>query len=153
MKILDKIVSYLPTFNGKIITYEKEEDKNVSLEGNKENNSEVYKKGLMEGLQVNIYLLNNNKITKIANEAWNDIQSHQDPHKRQIMIKEQKLRQKENMFKNRSNIEYDSDNESKDIVIGKMNFIPIEYGATIEGNEKVLKITPITESSLKLNLT
>ena len=47
----------------------------------------------------------------------------------------------------------DSDNESKDIVIGKMNFIPIEYGATIEGNEKVLKITPITESSLKLNLT
>ena len=47
----------------------------------------------------------------------------------------------------------DSDNESKDIIIGKMNFIPIEYGATIEGNEKVLKITPITESSLKLNLT
>ena len=124
MKILDKIVSYLPTFNGKIITYEKEEDKNVSLEGNKENNSEVYKKGLMEGLQVNIYLLNNNKITKIANEAWNDIQSHQDPHKRQIMIKEQKLRQKENMFKNRSNIEYDSDNESKSIKKSKLRSRP-----------------------------
>ena len=115
MKILDKIVSYLPTFNGKIITYEKEEDKNVTLEGNKENNGEVYKKGLMEGLQINIYLLNNNKIIKIANEAWNDIQNQQDPHKRQIMIKEQKLRQKENMFKNRSNFEYNSDNESKSI--------------------------------------
>ena len=115
MKILDKIVSYLPTFNGKIITYEKEEDKNIILEGNKEKNGEVYKKGLMEGLQINIYLLNNNKIIKIANEAWNDIQNQQDPHKRQIMIKEQKLRQKENMFKNKSNFEYDSENESKSI--------------------------------------
>ena len=113
MKILDKIVSYLPTFNGKIITYEKEENKNESIEGNKENNDDFYKKGLMEGLQINIYLLNNNKITKIANEAWNDIQNQQDPHKRQVMIKERKIRQKENMFKNKSNIEYDSENESK----------------------------------------
>ena len=98
IKILDKIVSYLPTFYGKIITYEKEEDKN---ENSKQNmNNDIYKKGLMEGLQINIYLLNNIKITNIANEAWNDIQTEQDPHKRQIMIKEQKIRQKENMFKN-----------------------------------------------------
>ena len=113
MKILDKIVSYLPTFNGKIITYEKEEKNNVTLERNYENNEEMYNKGLMEGLQINIYLLNNNKITKIANEAWNDIQNQQDPHKRQIMIKEQKIRQKENMFKNKSNIEYDSESENR----------------------------------------
>ena len=115
MKILDKIVSYLPTFSGKIITYEKEEDKTFSLEDNKEN-SELYKKGLMEGLQVNVYLLNNSKITKIANEAWNDIQNQQDPHKRQVMIKERKLRQKENMFKNKSNIDIDSENESKSTI-------------------------------------
>jgi hypothetical protein len=52
LKILDKIVSYLPTFSGKIITYEKEEDKN---EISKENiNDEIYKKGLLEGLQINI---------------------------------------------------------------------------------------------------
>ena len=98
-KILDKIVSYLPSFNGQIITYEKEEEQ----ENTKENIIEQdYKKGLLEGLQINIYLLNNNKITSIANEAWNDIQTQQDPHKRTLMIKEQKLLQKEYMFKNNS---------------------------------------------------
>ena len=105
-KILDKIVSYLPTFIGRIITYEKEEDKN---ENSKDNNSEeLYKKGLMEGLQINIYLLNNIKITKIAKDAWNDIQTQQDPHKRTMNIKEQKLRQKENMFKNDSIMKNDN---------------------------------------------
>jgi hypothetical protein len=34
-----------------------------------------------------------------------------------------------------------------------MNFDPIEYGTVIEGNGKVLRITPTTECSLKLNLT
>ena len=98
-KILDKIVNYLPSFKGQIITYEKEEEQ----ENTKENiNDQEYKKGLLEGLQINIYLLNNNKITKIANEAWDDIQTQQDPHKRTLMIKEQKLLQKEIMFKNNS---------------------------------------------------
>ena len=56
--------------------------------------------------------------------------------------------------KEEKNININEDNESKDeIIIGKMNFLPIEYGTSIEGNERVLKITPITESSLKLNLT
>ena len=93
IKILDKIVSYLPTFSGKIITYEKE-DKDMTSENNKENNNgegDIYKKGLMEGLQINIYLLNNSKIIKIAKEAWNDIQNQQDPHKRQILIKEDSI--------------------------------------------------------------
>ena len=114
IKILDKIVSYLPTFSGKIITYEKE-DKNVTSENNKENNEEeeIYKKGLMEGLQINIYLLNNKKIISIANEAWNDIQNQQDPHKRQILIKEEKIRQKENMFKNNSKMEFSFENKTK----------------------------------------
>ena len=102
LKILDKIVSYLPTFSGKIITYEKEEDKN---EISKENiNDEIYKKGLLEGLQINIYLLNNIKVLNIANDARNDIQNQQDPHKRQVMIKEEKIRKKENMFKNDTSI-------------------------------------------------
>jgi len=57
----------------------------------------------------------NNKITKIANVAWNDIQNQQDPHKRQIMIKERKIRQKENMFKNKSKIEFDSESKPKKI--------------------------------------
>ena len=102
LKILDKIVSYLPTFSGKIITYEKEEDKN---EISKENiNDEIYKKGLLEGLQINIYLLNNIKVLNLANDARNDIQNQQDPHKRQVMIKEEKIRKKENMFKNDTSI-------------------------------------------------
>ena len=98
-KVLDKIVNYLPSFKGQIITYEKEEEQ----ENTKENIvDQEYKKGLLEGLQINIYLLNNNKITTIANEAWNDVQTQQDPHKRTLMIKEQKLLQKEYMFKNNS---------------------------------------------------
>ena len=98
-KILDKIVSFLPNFTAQIIAYEKEED----IENSKKNNlDEVYKKGLLEGLQINIYLLNNIRVTNIATEAWNDIQTQQDPHKRSLMIKEQKLLNKEYMFKNNS---------------------------------------------------
>ena len=100
-KVLDKIVNYLPNFKGQIITYEKEED---SENSKKINSDEIYKKGLLEGLQINIYLLNNQRITKIANEAWNDVQTEQDPHKRYLMIKEQKLLTKENMFKNNFSI-------------------------------------------------
>ena len=66
-KILDKIVSYLPTFKGEIITYEKEEDKNKTL--NNSDSNELFKNGLMEGLQINVYLLNNSKITQIAKDA------------------------------------------------------------------------------------
>ena len=97
LRILDKIVSYLPTFSGKIITYEKEE--NIT-ENTKDNlNDEYTQKGFLEELQINIYLLNNIKIQNLAKEAWSNIQNQLDPHKRQIMIKEQKIRKKENMFK------------------------------------------------------
>ena len=116
-KILDKIVSYLPTFHGKIITYEKEEDKNENSKEN--NNDDLYKKELMEGLQINIYLLNNEKIMKITNEAWEDIQTQQDPHKRQIMIKKLKIQKKENMFKNDSMIyNYSNKNRPKSSING-----------------------------------
>ena len=40
-----------------------------------------------------------------------------------------------------------------EFTIGKMNFEPIEYGTLIEGNEKVVNITPAKECALKLNLT
>ena len=99
-KILDKIVNYLPDFNGQLITYEKEEE----IENSKKNNNseDIYAKGFLEGLQINIYLLNNPRIKSISTEAWNNIQTQQDPHKRQLMMKEQKLLTKENMFKNNS---------------------------------------------------
>ena len=47
----------------------------------------------------------------------------------------------------------DNEDSREEIAIGKMVFDPIEYGTVIEGNEKVLRITPTTECSLKLNLT
>ena len=47
----------------------------------------------------------------------------------------------------------DNEDSKEEIAIGKMVFDPIEYGTVIEGNEKVLRITPTTECSLKLNLT
>jgi len=99
-KILDKIVNYLPDFTGQLITYEKEEE----IENSKKNNNseDIYAKGFLEGLQINIYLLNNPRIKAISTEAWNNIQTQQDPHKRQLMMKEQKLLTKENMFKNNS---------------------------------------------------
>ena len=47
-----------------------------------------------------------------------------------------------------------NENEKKDeYSVGKMSFDPIEYGTIIEGNEKVVNITPAKECSLKLNLT
>ena len=47
-----------------------------------------------------------------------------------------------------------NENENKgEFTVGKMSFDPIEYGTIIEGNEKVVNITPAKECSLKLNLT
>ena len=47
-----------------------------------------------------------------------------------------------------------NENENKgEFSVGKMSFDPIEYGTIIEGNEKVVNITPAKECSLKLNLT
>ena len=47
----------------------------------------------------------------------------------------------------------DSEDNKQEIIIGKMSFDPIEFGTVIEGNQKVLRIKPTTECSLKLNLT
>ena len=50
----------------------------------------------------------------------------------------------------------DENEESKEeevVVVGKMTFDPIEFGAVIEGNNKVIRINPANECSLKLNLT
>ena len=47
----------------------------------------------------------------------------------------------------------ENDEKKDEFTIGKMNFEPIEYGTIIEGNEKVVNITPAKECTLKLNLT
>ena len=96
--ILDKIVKYLPTFNGQIIVYEKEEkiiSKRIGeiYEENKEI-EKLAKKELIEGLEINIYLLKNQQIINITNKAWEEIQNQQNPKKRLILIKEQQLKDK-----------------------------------------------------------
>jgi hypothetical protein len=57
--------------------------------------------------------------------------------------------------KDKINIGLDDENEEskEEEVVGKMTFDPIEFGAVIEGNNKVIRINPANECSLKLNLT
>ena len=47
----------------------------------------------------------------------------------------------------------ENDESREEEVVGKMIFDPIEFGAVIEGNNKVIRINPANECSLKLNLT
>ena len=98
-KILDKIVSFLPLFRGQICLYEKqdeEEEKNNQEEAEIQNQDEDTN---LKNLQVNVYLLNNEKINQIVEESKYDIETEIDPHKRREKIKEERLRAKENMFR------------------------------------------------------
>ena len=119
--ILSKIVSYMPKFMGRIIVYQKEteeeqqqteieevknqnedgEQNNIEGENQNINNqgSETFKNGLIEGLKINVYLQKNNQITQISNNSWEDIQNEKDPHKRNIINKEKKILEKQEMFK------------------------------------------------------
>ena len=120
--ILNKIVSYMPKFTGKIIVYQKEteededqfqieEEKNNNGEGSggtqgsqeKIGKMETFKNGLIEGLKINVYLQKNSQITQISNNSWEDIQKEKDPHKRRIMNKEKQILEKQEMFKSTSN--------------------------------------------------
>ena len=91
MKILDKIVYYLPTFSGEIILYEKEDNKDIIINENDKENENYGLKDLIEGLEINIYKLNNQQIINLANKALEEIQNQQNPKKRLILIKEQQL--------------------------------------------------------------
>ena len=92
MNILDKIVKFMPTFEGEIIVYEKEEMKNLIIdESNKENEKKYLRKDLVQGLEINLYLLNNEQILNLANKALEEIQNQQNPKKRLMLIKEREL--------------------------------------------------------------
>ena len=127
--ILNKIVSYMPKFKGKIIVYQKEseededqtqieEEKNQNGEGIEggtqiqegqnqdeqveninKEENDTFKSGLIEGLKINVYLQKNNQITQISNNSWEDIQNEKDPHKRRLMNKEKRILEKQEMFK------------------------------------------------------
>lgn len=103
-KILDKIVSFLPTFKGKICLYEKQDEEEKNENGNKEadNEDENDNPGddsKLKDLQINIYLLQNEKIQQIINESLNDIETENDPHKRKEKMKETRLKEKESMYR------------------------------------------------------
>ena len=89
--ILDKIVKYLPTFNGQIIVYEKENRNDIQ-----EIEKDFEKKELIEGLEINIYLMKNIQIINIINKAWNEIRDQIDPKRRLMAIREQRLMNKIN---------------------------------------------------------
>ena len=91
--ILDKIVKYVPTFNGEIIVYEKE-TRNESQEIEKVDSES---KDIIEGLEINIYLMKNQQIINLINKAWNEIQNQYDPKKRLMVIREKHLMNKLSM--------------------------------------------------------
>ena len=66
LDMLEKILDYLPMFYGKIITYEKDENKNKDKEKDllNEYNNNLKRKNLIEGLEIKIYKLNNLQIIK-----------------------------------------------------------------------------------------
>ena len=102
-EILDKIVSFLPMFKGKIILYEKEENNNnESKDFNEENKNNIIKESFLSNLQINIYLLKNYKIIQVSEEAWTDIENDINPKKRREIIKERRLQEKESMFRPQS---------------------------------------------------
>ena len=75
----------------------------------------------------------------------------------EIEFLEYELEKKETEDKNEiikiGGVSEESEDNKQEIIIGKMTFDPIEFGTVIEGNQKVLRINPTTECSLKLNLT
>lgn len=104
-KILDKIVSFLPTFKGKICLYEKQDEeeeqkenynKEADNEGENDNPGEESK---LKDLQINVYLLKNEKIQQIINESINDIETENDPHKRKEKMEEIRIKQKQNPYR------------------------------------------------------
>ena len=97
-KILDKIVSFLPLFKGQICLYEKqdeEEEKNNEVD----NNLNQEEDSKLKDLQVNVYLLENEKINQLIKESINDVEIETDPHKRREKIKEDRHLQKESMYR------------------------------------------------------
>ena len=101
--ILDKIVKYVPTFNGEIIVYEKE----IRIDSQEIEKDDLENKDILEGLEINIYLLKNQQIINLINKAWNEIQNLYDPKKRLMRIKEQHLINKismEGKFTSETNI-------------------------------------------------
>ena len=97
-KILDKIVSFLPLFKGQICLYEKQDEEEEKNNEDVENpNQEEDSK--LKDLQVNVYLLENEKINQIIQESINDVEIETDPHKRREKIKEDRYLQKESMYR------------------------------------------------------
>ena len=143
IKILDKIVNYLPMFNGEITVYEKEDDKNLIKEADKEDEN-YGKKDLIEGLEVNLYLLNNQQIINISNKAIEEIQSQQNPKKRLMIIKEQKLLDK---IKSENKLTYYSNHYR----YKKKRIRPVSSMTIIKSNENE-KENKLTKSQSTLTL-
>lgn len=100
-RILDKIVSFLPKFSCEVNVFEKQEETDSTEEngvnGVNEHENEIQTK--IQYLQVNVYLLKNEKVQRLIQQSIVDEQNETDPHKRKEMLKEVKKLEKESMYR------------------------------------------------------
>jgi hypothetical protein len=85
------------------------QNQNQDQNNNKMNNDlekQNFKNELIEGLKINVYLQKNNQITEISNNSWEQILNEKDPHKRNLMNKEKRIIEKQEMLKKNNNSAY-----------------------------------------------
>ena len=83
--VLNKIVSFLPKFNLKLVLYDKEDYEELEK---------------MNNIQVNIYLCNSNIIKEVGDSTQEHVLNFISPGRRLLMLREQRLKQEQNFFKN-----------------------------------------------------
>ena len=147
-EILDKIVSFVPRFKGKIILYEKEDNDNENKDIDEENKNNIITESFLSNIQINIYLLKNYKIIQVSEEAWTDIENDINPKKRKEIIKERRLKEKESMFRPQSTRFPNLINDNNNITtITNKNIRPISSLTTQKSNSaKNIFKNPFTES-------
>ena len=83
--VLNKIVSFMPKFNLKLVLYDKEDYEELEK---------------MDNIQVNIYLCNSSLIKEVGNNTKEQVLNFTSPGRRLLMLKEQRLKQGQNFYRN-----------------------------------------------------
>ena len=83
--VLDKIVSFMPTFRLNLVLYDKEDYEDLEK---------------MNGIQVNIYLCKSNIVKEVGESTQEQVLNFTSPGRRLDMLRMQRLIQGQNLFKN-----------------------------------------------------
>ena len=97
--VLDKIVSFMPTFKLNLVLYDKEDYEDLDK---------------MNGIQVNIYLCKSNIVKEVGESTEEQVLNFISPGRRLDMLRMQRLVQGQNLFKNTDSLF--SKNNNKRIV-------------------------------------